>query len=460
MALEIMIKNLLLKSKDHLFILVLIVFSVHMIVATFSHISYITSRLTIVMLLSLYIITSLYSTSKQIYLYKYSLYGFLFLFVFFLQALLSPYIINTTFTFSYQLAMSMYIFLFFLVILIEYDFHEYRKNHLILRLLNIILLLNIIIGSIFFLYFINGNFDINIINKYFANIRFFNHITTIGLPILFLGYFVVKKIRLKVLYGVLIIQNIYFLLYTGARGSSIALFCSYIIILILSKNRFRKRILYIPILFTFTSLILFYISSFNGTASHMTHLLSMSSAGRKEIYEHILPYLFDYKYIFYALGFFSEPIIECGNVLHPHNLLLFIFLGGGSFVLLIFVYVLVKMFLYIIPLINKEKKISPYFLYWSFISFFIHSMVSGLYIVPLTNILFLILLIAILKYFFQVKHKPIFIINKHIIVVVVMICCFYIISLLGELNKPILANNSNQKKMSRIYSPGFFLHHK
>ena len=343
---------------DRLFIITIIILCFHFFISfliDYTNITYTATRVIIVASLILYLVINTFFYKYEIKFSKKTLPLLALLIFFLMQGLFSPYIKEFSFTLEQQYVFSLYLILFLFIALMELNISEYTKGYMIKRLIILVLIINLLTVLFFAPSLLEGSFSLDIIKKYFSNIRFYNQVTTISLPILYLGFYLSKNISSKFMYSFLITFNTYFLLYTGGRGSIIALVASLALIYFIFsfKGKGKGKLVYI-LLFTILSLGIFYILNNENNLSHSNHLISMGSSGRAEIYYMLISYIFEVKYFLFGLGFFSTAVLDY-NLLHPHNLFLFVFLGGGTISLLFFLFILFNFFKTIIYKLKKNN---------------------------------------------------------------------------------------------------------
>lgn len=272
---------------------------------------------------------------------------------------------------------------YFIVFLLTIFFSENLNYISLKKFFNTFLLLNIILFSFLFIYYFIFLDHITLkytIKRFFSNIRYLNHLQTLFIPILLFYFSFIKCLRTKILITLLLVINFNLLFYTGARGSIYAISISSVIILFFSDKKLKKDLIFFITIFLI-SFIIFQMISISDT--NVTHLNSFSSSGRMQIYETLFPYLLKYIHIFDAIGFASQDT-AIYNFLHPHNLLLYVFLGGGSFFLILFIIALSIYLKNIYITYSKKRTRVQTYLIFILSSILIHSMVSGLYITPLT----------------------------------------------------------------------------
>jgi hypothetical protein len=259
----------------------------------------------------------------------------------------------------------------------------------------------------------------------------------------------------------LLVINFLLLLETGARGSSYAILFAYIFLLFtnIKSKRLQQHIGMMLFIYIF-SFCFYNINSFllndNINSSRVEHLLSVVSSGRMDIYKVILPYLFDYQQVFSALGF-SPVDLNGYQYLHPHNLILYMFLGLGSFGLVIFLGVSTYLLKLLLQEYFQSKNIIKKYLFIILLAMVVHSMVSGVYLTPLTALLILYLLFILSNYYLKKEKKSRFI--SHNLYRIELIC---IITFIVSINYLSYANYSLKEKYifqkeykgNRLYIPG------
>lgn len=357
--------------------------------------SYTLSRVLISICISITIvIISLNKPSSFTYIVKKYFLFYLFCLLLIYQSFNSLYI-NTNFEIQQQLYISLTILLYITVIL--YTIIQYNSIKIKTFTRVIILSSLLIFISIFTVYALNNDYTlIKSIETLFDNRRFLNHLQTLFIPIIFYSMLISKSYKINFLLCLLIILNFYFIFLTGARGTLYSLLTSSLLIFFSSNRNIKIKLLYFYALIVI-SFIVYQIGLYldNDFTEHSSHFKDIASIGRVYIFNTIIPYILDFKYFFNAIGFATTDIAVVG-FLHPHNLFLYIFLGSGTLGLIIFIYLIFKVFFKIYTTyVSKSSSLYTKFITLTFISVFIHSLVSGVYITPLMSIYLLYFYIII-----------------------------------------------------------------
>ncbi len=305
--------------------------------------------------------------------------------------------INSSFEIQQQLYISLTILLYMTVIL--YTINQYHSIKIKTFIRMIILSSIFIYISIFTIYTLNSDYTlVKSIETLFDNRRFFNHLQTLFIPIIFYSMLISKSYKIRILLCLLIILNFYFIFLTGARGTLYSLLISSLIIFFSSNKSIKIKLLYFYY-FIVISFIVYQVGLYinDDFTEHSSHFNDIASSGRLYIFTTIIPNIFDFKYFFNAIGFATTDVAVVG-FLHPHNLFLYIFLGSGTLGLIIFLYLISKVFFKIyITYISTSSSLYTKFITLTFISVFIHSLVSGVYITPLMSIYLLYFFIVMFR---------------------------------------------------------------
>jgi len=433
-----------------------LIFILHFIIVNMTNTFYSVDRIIIISFLSLYLLYELVYNKRVIDKFIYQnifvlLFAYAFLQTYFSQAINS----------EFEILQQLYISLYFLLLIIFFLIFKSKKYTLSSYLFFITSISIIIITFLLFHFILVHHTAIDIINYYFTNYRFLNHLQTIIIPSLGLALFLSKSEKSTITITILLVINFLLLLETGARGSSYAILFAYMFLLFtnIKSKQLRQHIGMMLFIYIF-SLCLYNINSFlfNETidSSRVEHLFSVASSGRIDIYKAIFPYLFDFQHVFSALGF-SPVDLNGYRFLHPHNLPLYIFLGLGSFGLL----VLLVASMYILKSILQEyfqsESIIKKYLFIILLAIIIHSMVSGIYISPLTALLILYLLFILSNYYLKKESKSQFVSHNLYRIELIYIITFIVsINYLSYANYSLKKNYTLKKeyKGNRLYMPG------
>jgi O-antigen ligase len=232
---------------------------------------------------------------------------------------------------------------------------------------------------------------------YFKNIRVFNHLQTISFLTLGLLLLLTRGRKNKILVVILLLLNALLLFYLGARGSTVSILValSFLYATNINSKRVKKNIFTIgAVLVIGYGLVLLY-SLFFQTAGISQHMIKHNiDSGRLPIYYTILPFFADLQHVLQAVGF-STTDIAATQFLHPHNIFLYVFLGGGLFGLTIFIIRIVQYVYKLSKRYQTTNKLTEKYLISILLAIFTHSLVSGIYITPLASTLILGVFIAL-----------------------------------------------------------------
>lgn len=324
----------------------------------------------------------------------------------FCQSFFSPYI-DTNFEKLQQHFVALSFMLYILYYFVHKETPYSLKNFLDLALT----LTYIIFATLLIDYAINSstNSDYSFttsILKYFKNIRVLNHLQTIIIPTLVLYMHIEKRPLLNKVIAAAIAINTIAVIYTGARGTAYAVETTLLLLLVSNFKNIQVRNNIFKTHLLFITAALFYVAvSSSITNANSLHITDISSNGRMHIYTTTLPYLIDKSYILNAIGFSSQDLAVT-HFLHPHNILLYIFLGTGTLGLLVFVVYLAIVAKKMLTYYFKSDEVTDRYLLGVFAAAFIHSLVSGLYVTPLTAMLFIYFLLVFTKrYELSIFHQ-------------------------------------------------------
>ena len=399
----------MISSLNPYFFISIFIFSIHFIATGFINDNYSFTRIIITVSFSLYLLITLFYRDKRIK--KKGTFNNLYI-LFFMYTGLQTYFslfINTEFEIYQQLYISASFILFISFFLYLRD-EEYSLS----SYLSFILIISSIYSIFIVFRFVLAELSLyDSIIYYFRNIRFLNHLQTLIIPSLGLALLVSRTELQRIILNISLIVNFMLLFETGARGTFYALSFSYLYLYLRSKNSKHIRNNLLQILFLFISSLVLYIAVYYifGDANKTNHLLNLSSSGRVEIYKTLLPLIFDKEYFFSAIGFSSQDIALYG-FLHPHNIFIYIFLGAGSFGLLLFIVIISKTFFHIYNECSTSNSLIKHYIFTIFLALFIHAQVSGIYISPLTSIVILYFFFILYKYYKKANLKKITSINQ------------------------------------------------
>lgn len=227
----------------------------------------------------------------------------------------------------------------------------------------------------------------------FNNIRFFNQMQVICIPIL-IYYF--NSSQLKRLSIIFLTLNLAILLITGARGALIST-------LIILMFGFFLKIYSITALKKITfcmviAIILFIMNSlYFSSNSSIEYTLRTTSSGRVEIWLDLISNL-KFKNILIGNGVGAYKS-EGFNVSHPHNSILQILYNWGAIVTAITLYLFYKLVINCLKTVPVKSNSSPYLsCFLSVIGMLTYSLVSGIIVMPIPQT-FLFLFTGVLIYF-------------------------------------------------------------
>jgi O-antigen ligase len=377
-----------------------------------------------------------------------------------LQSFFSSYI-NTNF----EVVQQQFISITFLIYIIYYQIHK-NSTYSLDDFLNLTLIVSYLIFCILALDYIISAKELHdytitdAILKYFKNIRVLNHLQTITIPSLALLLLTAKNFKQKSIISIAIFLQFLLLLHTGGRGTIYATESLFIFIFLtnikssVSKNTiFLVQAIFIAALLVITILPVVFDNGNSG------HVFETSSNGRLDIYKTILPLLLDSKFLFSAIGFSSQDIAVT-HFLHPHNILMYIFLGSGTIGMIAFIIFTIYIGLKTLSCYFKKSALEDRYLFAIFGSVFVHSLVSGIYITPLTSLLFIYFLIVFLKRYDIIKRgankKGNFIVLANSILVITTVG--YALLLMKENLDIQKTYQYTQSKKERLYHPGIMLY--
>jgi O-antigen ligase len=377
----------------------------------------------------------------------------------FFQSYFSIYI-NTSFEINQQQLIS----LTFLLYIIYYKLHKSEKYSME-NFLNLVLLISYIIFTAIIIdyatnYLTMDTYTVKMsILKYFKNVRVLNHIQTIIIPSTVVYLLINKTTTKRFLIVNVLIINFILLLYTGARGTLYSIEVVFIFIFFTNfRNKTSRDIILRTHMYFVIAIIIYVAMQSTFGDGHSAHLSDISSDGRMFIYKTILPTIINQNYFINAIGFSSQDL-AITHYLHPHNIFLYTFLGTGTLGLITFIIFSIYI-IYESLKQYKNKNIKDKYLYMIFVAPLIHSLVSGIYITPLTSLLYIYFLFIFLKKYtinvieFQSNTKFNQIANIFIISVTILLSGLLIKE--NILQKNIYQYNKSEKK--KLYHPGIMLY--
>jgi len=437
------------------FLISISIFIVSFISSNFLNDSYSATRIIISIILSGYLFFEVIHKKGVVSLSLYKkIYILLFVYIT-LQAFFSPYI-NTSFEHSQQLYIGTS-YLLFITLFLSLNSQKYSLTSY-LYFISIVSSIYILAIAISFA-FVELKVSDTII-YYFKNIRFLNHLQTLIIPSLGLGLLVSRKENVKTVLNILLILNFMLLFETGGRGSLYAILFSYLFLYLTNRNskHIQDNLIQIGILFVGSLILYMVIYYLFSSFDRINHLLDIESSGRVLIYKTVIPYIFDWKYIITAIGFSSQDFALYG-FLHPHNLFLYIFLGAGSLGLILFILIFFNSIWKLLKEYFSTKSIIKRYLFTIFLSLLIHSLVSGLYITPLTSITALYLFLVVHSYYCEnekVIIKSIYQKVNILFVTILVVSIPYLAYVNYKLKNQY--SYSNDEKGTYRYVPGIMLY--
>jgi len=376
-----------------------LVFIVSFIFSNFIYDSYSVARVSVTILFSL-LLTIKVISKPLVFLNMYKNIFFLLLLYALFESIFSSYI-STPFEHLQQeyIAIS-YILFITTFYALKGDKYTLRSYLLFISLVSILYFLFILFTFLYDAFSIKDS-----VIYYFKNIRFLNHLQTLIIPSLGLALFLSKKESYKAFFTLLLILNFLLLIETGGRGSFYSLLIVYFLFFLtnLQTPRVKNNILLVGSIFVISLFLYISIHFLFIDKDIVNHILDASSSGRINIYKTLTPLVFQGDFFFSAIGFSSQDIATYGY-LHPHNLFLYVFLGIGSFGLVLFISGLLYYASLIVSEYLKSQNSIKKYLFIILMALFIHSLVSGVYITPLISVVFLYFMILFRKYYLLDKY--------------------------------------------------------
>lgn len=372
------------------------------------------------------------------------------------QAFVSPYI-KGNFEEHQQILIGSLIvlFIYFTNLSISSYFREKDFAALVLFSSALIALL-LSLDSIYFTIASTKNYTMyQSIIKYFKNTRVLNHLQIFIIPILFI-FFVTGKKNIKILASILTIFNGYLIAYTGARGLFITLLIVSAVFYGTVSNKTIKKNFHIFSTMIIAGMFLCFLQIIimHNNIGNVYNFVNHTTSGRMEIYKTILPYIINIKYFLPAIGFSSQDIAVT-HLLHPHNLFLYVFLGAGTLGMIYFLFIAVSTLVILGREYLSTQSWSTKIMYLNILSFFIYSMVSGVYITPLTYFYVALNILSIAeknKVRFSSMH---YIVAKFVSIVTILISLFFLLSAISDSQRYNEINRTSHK--TTIYHIGVIL---
>ena len=388
------------------------IFIATFIMAHFTHDSYSFIRIFSLSLLACFALYILFTKKDESYkLSSYSVALISLALYAFIQSYFSLYI-TTPFEQKQQELISLY----YLFIVLSYTILREKLYSLRSYILFILAISGIFLFFILFNFLFSNNSVYTILNYYFTNVRYFNHLQTLLIPSFGLAILVCRNAKINIVLLFVLLLNFMLLIESGGRGTFSSLLLLYTIFYMtnLKNKRVKEHVLLMATLFVLSLLLyiaIYYIfASFNVTKE----TIDLGSSGRLAIYKEILPFFFEYRYIFNAIGFSPQNIAGYG-FLHPHNIFLYSFFGAGLagmafFITLLFFFAKDMLTRYA----STSKLVSKYLILILF-ALFIHSLVSAIYLTPYGFILFFYFFLILKSTLFKEQKSHLVNINKRVL---------------------------------------------
>ncbi len=256
----------------------------------------------------------------------------------------------------------------------------------------------------------------------FNNIRFFNQMQVICIPILI---YYLKKDSVKNIAALFIIFNIFFILLTGGRGALISLLMMLLIgyiLKIVKVETLKKLFFYSVIAF---SLFLFYTYSYPDEHS-LNYISRTTSSGRLDIWQHLVSNL-KIKNLILGNGLGSYLNIE-QRVRHPHNSILQVLNDWGLAAAAFFFFLFLKITKHLrLQLKNKSIEYETCTLVFIVLAFY--SLLTGIIITPIPQTFLFVFIGIILGY----KNKDIIFVkvrlNYYILIILTLVLYLFTVLL-------------------------------
>lgn len=222
----------------------------------------------------------------------------------------------------------------------------------------------------------------------FYNIRFFNQFQALSIP--FIIYFLSHP-NLHRVAKITLTFNFFLLLFSSARGASIAILVATLIYCYFINRRMIKEILFCLLAAILIFLLHYFYVSFTHSAEY---IIRTDSSRRYDLWLEIINNInFKTLLIGNGPGGYKSEIFDLG---HPHNSILQILNNWGVIVLSILVWFTYKLIKKSLAFIKKNKDNNEFLIYFtSFLSLLIYSLVSGVIVMPIPQT-FLFILVGIL----------------------------------------------------------------
>jgi len=308
----------------------------------------------------------------------------------------------------------------------------------------------------------------------FSNERFFNHIQTWTLPLLVLGTLYYKR---RLIVGIryvmyAIIAGWWMLVFASdARGTFIASFASLFFIIFLYRQKV-KEIAKIYIFTALAGLVAYFLLFWLPRLGNGETLIRYSHAGRLRTWKYTLHQIAAHPY--FGVGPMNFSYIKFNPPSStPHDIILQSAVEWGIPAVVILAGLVIWAFIAFIHQKNprpKRKTLIKIMLVASLSAGLIHSMVSGIFNTPFSQLLFCLILGWAVGYYFNQKNMRLFIKRRRLTARVWIIGLMLIgnlifvsqkvgrdASILNKRKKEYLQTIKNKKLGRRIYYPRFWL---
>ncbi|MDN3380774.1 O-antigen ligase family protein [Pseudoalteromonas sp. APC 3893] len=252
----------------------------------------------------------------------------------------------------------------------------------------------------------------------FYNIRFFNQFQVLSIP--FIIYFISHP-KLQCIAKATLTLNLFLLIFSSARGASIAILITTLIYCYFINRSMIKEIFFCLLAAVLLfSLHYFYLSFYHSTE----YTIRTGSSKRYELWLEVINNIsFKTLFIGNGPGGYKSTTFDFG---HPHNSILQILNNWGVIVLSILVWFTYKLINHSLVFIREHKDNNEFLTcFTSFVSLLIYSLVSGVIVMPIPQTFLCILVGILLKYLgynlFEREKNT----HKKIVWSIASIICFF-----------------------------------
>lgn len=265
----------------------------------------------------------------------------------------------------------------------------------------------------FFVGFFSGIFSGTSIERevlvhHFSNIRFLNHLQVLFFPFIFFLSIQSRQRLIRLLALIISVLTISILLFLSARAALGCLLIAAFIIFTFSKH-YRVYVTRF-FLVLFIGLVVYFLCLkglplwWNGDVAPIK--VNLNSSGRWDMWLESFDLLKD-NWLF-GVGSLHYSLVSTHGFGHPHNLIIQIGLEYGVIILLLFAFVITKLCLAIYKKLSNSDSntiISCFPFIWSVLAIAGVSMFSGVWVIPLTQLLFILCVAPLMSLLFE-KGKP------------------------------------------------------